>query len=100
MATKREVRSRRQKEWIPSGEQIGASLVDAAVRALETHGGRPEIRDVPEHVETIEMPHSMFERLQRDYENMAGMIIGPIPAFVDIIASVVDLERRLNRPGA
>ena len=66
MAKRRQVRKPRRKEWIPSGESIGASLVGAAVLALETHGGRPEVRDVPEHVETIEMTHSMFGRLQRD----------------------------------
>ena len=66
MANRRKVRSRRGKGWIPSGESLGASLVSAAIRALEAHGGRPQILGVPEHVESIEMTHSMFERLQRD----------------------------------
>ena len=66
MAKRHQVRNRRRKEWIPEGESIGASLVGAAVRALETHGGRPEIRRVAEHVETIDMTHSMFGRLQRE----------------------------------
>jgi hypothetical protein len=39
----------------------------------------------------------MLERLERDYENMAGMIFGSIPAFRDVVRTVVDLEGRLNR---
>lgn len=38
----------------------------------------------------------MLERLRRDYDNMAGMILGVIPAFDDVMASVADLEARLN----
>lgn len=43
---------------------------------------------------------TMLERLHRDYESMAGMIFGRIPEFDDVVASVVDLEGRLNRPSA
>jgi len=38
----------------------------------------------------------MREALRRDYEAMAGMIIGPVPAFEDLIASITSLEKRLN----
>jgi hypothetical protein len=41
----------------------------------------------------------MVERLERDYENMAGMIFGPIPAFEDVVQTVIELERRLNELG-
>jgi hypothetical protein len=39
---------------------------------------------------------AMRERLARDYENMAAMIFGPIPAFDDVMRSVSELERQLN----
>jgi hypothetical protein len=38
----------------------------------------------------------MMEPLARDYVAMAGMIMGGAPPFVDVIASVSALERRLN----
>lgn len=38
----------------------------------------------------------MRDALRRDYEAMANMIIGPAPAFDDVIASITALERRLN----
>jgi hypothetical protein len=39
---------------------------------------------------------AMMEPLARDYVAMAGMIMGGAPPFVDVIASVSALERRLN----
>lgn len=38
----------------------------------------------------------MRDALRRDYEAMAGMIIGQAPAFDDVIASIASLEKRLN----
>jgi hypothetical protein len=38
----------------------------------------------------------MLEPLRRDYDAMAGMIFGRIPAFDEIMAAVSDLERRVN----
>jgi hypothetical protein len=38
----------------------------------------------------------MLKRLERDYDSMAGMILGPTPTFDAIITSLDDLERRLN----
>jgi len=38
----------------------------------------------------------MRDRLARDYENMAAMVFGPIPAFDDVMSSVAELERQLN----
>ena len=38
----------------------------------------------------------MLPRLDRDYESMSGMIFGPVPAFDLVVASLLDLERRLN----
>lgn len=40
---------------------------------------------------------AMRDRLERDYENMAGMIFGPVPAFKDIMTSVLSVEHQLNR---
>ena len=39
----------------------------------------------------------MVARLQRDYESMTGMIFGPVPVFSDVLASLSELEHRLNR---
>jgi hypothetical protein len=39
---------------------------------------------------------AMRDRLERDYESMAGMIFGEVPAFDEIMVSVLDLERQLN----
>ena len=39
----------------------------------------------------------MIGDLRRDYERMAGMIIGPAPAFNSVIESIHALEERLNR---
>lgn len=39
---------------------------------------------------------TMRDALRRDYEAMAGMIIGQAPAFDDVIASIASLEKRLN----
>jgi hypothetical protein len=40
---------------------------------------------------------TMIEDLRRDYTRMAGMIIGPPPAFDEVLASVAALENELNR---
>jgi hypothetical protein len=40
---------------------------------------------------------AMLDDLRRDYARMAGMIIGPPPAFADVLASVAGLESELNR---
>jgi hypothetical protein len=41
----------------------------------------------------------MLDRLRRDYAAMAGMIFGEAPRFDDVIASIRDLEMRLNEVG-
>ena len=38
----------------------------------------------------------MRDALRRDYDAMAGMIIGPVPAFEDVITSITSIENRLN----
>lgn len=38
----------------------------------------------------------MRDRLERDYDRMSGMIFGPVPAFDVVVASIVELEHRLN----
>lgn len=43
------------------------------------------------------VPHDrMVEQLRSDYRAMTGMIFGDPPAFEDVMASVADVERRLN----
>jgi hypothetical protein len=39
----------------------------------------------------------MRDALRRDYDAMAGMIIGPVPAFEDVITSITSIENRLNQ---
>lgn len=41
----------------------------------------------------------MLTALRRDYEAMAGMIIGPAPRFEDVLRSIADIESHLNRAG-
>jgi hypothetical protein len=44
-------------------------------------------------------PHGgMLDDLRRDYEAMSGMIFGPIPAVDTVVASIAELEHRLNQP--
>lgn len=38
---------------------------------------------------------AMLDGLRRDYDAMAGMIFGPVPAFDEVVASVATLEARL-----
>lgn len=40
---------------------------------------------------------AMREPLQRDYDAMAGMIMGAAPDFAEVIDAISELERRLNR---
>jgi hypothetical protein len=42
----------------------------------------------------------MLSDLRRDFERMAGMIIGPVPGFEQVMDSIRRLESRINRPGA
>jgi hypothetical protein len=39
---------------------------------------------------------AMRERLERDYERMAGMIFGPVPSFDDISRTISSVEEQLN----
>jgi hypothetical protein len=38
----------------------------------------------------------MLADLRRDYERMAGMIIGEVPGFNEVIESIRELEARVN----
>jgi hypothetical protein len=42
----------------------------------------------------------MIAQLRRDYGAMAGMIIGDVPPFDDVLATVMELERELNGTAA
>ena len=39
---------------------------------------------------------AMQDPLERDYNAMAGMIMGPVPVFSDVMAAIAGLEGRLN----
>ncbi len=41
---------------------------------------------------------NMLDALRRDYEAMAGMIIGRVPRFDDVMVSITSLEEILNEP--
>lgn len=51
----------------------------------------------PGFLEILKAPAEERRDLRRDYERMAGMIIGPVPAFENVIESTRALEERLNR---
>ncbi len=51
---------------------------------------------VPGSFSLIPTP-GMMDGLREDYTRMAGMIIGIVPSFEDVMASITDLEHRLNR---
>ncbi len=69
-----------RRHWRPTGEQLGASLVSAAITALETHGGRPAIRRVSDDVEVIDMTISMFEHLEAsDFPDLDQLIFSHEP---------------------
>jgi hypothetical protein len=40
----------------------------------------------------------MTEILEKDYEAMSGMIFGTIPPFNGVMASIAELEQRINQP--
>jgi hypothetical protein len=42
---------------------------------------------------------AMLTALRRDYDAMAGMIIGSAPRFEDVLESIAEIESRLNRAG-
>jgi hypothetical protein len=43
-------------------------------------------------------PHDgMLADLRRDYEAMSGMVFGPIPTVDAVVATIAELEQRLNR---
>ena len=40
----------------------------------------------------------MVHTLRRDYERMAGMIMGAVPELDDVIARIQEFERSINAP--
>lgn len=40
----------------------------------------------------------MLDALRRDYQSMAAMIFGPVPAFDEVMTTIEDLDRRINHP--
>jgi len=86
------------------GPAAAADLAMAAecVRHARMFFGRPDLdleTAVPGMFVLVPTP-KMVDRLRRDYDSTAGMILGPIPSFDDVMASIADLEARLNGPGA
>lgn len=47
---------------------------------------------------TLAPAPAMLDRLHRDYQNMTGMVFGPIPAFEAVLESIRRLEASLNAP--
>lgn len=45
---------------------------------------------------TLASSPAMLEPVERDYDAMAGMIMGTVPPFADVMDAVSALERRLN----
>lgn len=41
----------------------------------------------------------MLNALERDYDAMVGMIMGPVPAFGEVMDVISVLEKRLNEAG-
>ena len=47
---------------------------------------------------TLTPRDGMTEILEKDYEAMSGMIFGTIPPFNGVMASIAELEQRINQP--
>ena len=45
---------------------------------------------------TLASSPAMLEPLERDYDAMAGMIMGTVPPFLDVVEAISVLERLLN----
>ena len=41
---------------------------------------------------------AMRAALERDYEAMAGMIMGEVPPFSAVVRGIAELEHQVNRP--
>jgi hypothetical protein len=69
------------------------------VRHAQMFFGSPDLDLETAHPGTFALTpnEGMNGELRRDYERMAGMIIGPVPAFENVIESIRTLEDRLNR---
>jgi hypothetical protein len=67
-------------EWTPTAEIIVGSLVSAAVRALETHGGRPEIRNLAPDSGIDGLTAHSYEQFDRDdFPSLADAIEKHVP---------------------
>jgi hypothetical protein len=77
------------------------ALAAECVRHARMFFGRPDLDlEHARHGTFAIVPTSdMRGRLERDYVNMAGMIFGPIPPFHEVLETMADLERSLNKPG-
>lgn len=40
---------------------------------------------------------AMSDALEKDYKAMGGMIFGDLPKFDDVVATIADLDRQVNR---
>ena len=69
------------------------------VRHAQMFFGRPDLNLAAAVPGTFRLAPvgRMVDALRRDYDAMAGMIIGTAPEFGDVMATVADLEGRLNR---
>ncbi len=84
--------------------RINKALSDLAlgrdcVRHAQMFFGSPDLDLETAHPGSFALApnEGMLGDLRRDYERMAGMIIGQAPAFNNVIESIRTLEERLNR---
>ena len=87
-----------------SGSAIGERAVAhplgaECVRHAQMFLGRPGLNLAAAVLGTFRLAPAgrMVDALRRDYDAMAGMIIGTAPEFNDVMATVADLQGRLNR---
>lgn len=112
----------KRRELRRGGERVSRHYYDV-VRLLDSKPGRRAIDDMRLAVDCarharmffnsgdLDLDHAvpgsfalrptngMTEALRRDYEAMAGMIFGKIPSFDEMLATIAELERRLNASG-
>ena len=88
------------------GETGERAIADRAlgaecVRHARMFFNRPDFKleTATEGTFALKPADKMLDALRRDYEAMAGMIIGPVPPFDDVMVSIASLDEILNGPG-
>jgi hypothetical protein len=76
-----------------------AQMAEDSVRHARMFFNRPDL-DLASAVPgsfALTPHHGMLTDLRRDYEAMSGMVFGPVPAVDEVVASIAELEQRINR---